>query len=154
MENKMAEVAKLLGVELGEEFWLADCKMGYERIRCKYKITAEGLQRKYYFEGASWSSSTLLLDILTGRYEVVKKAISILDDAEKRYLSAVIKPFRSRVRWIRKYYLSCQEFIQICVFNDNESLDWMTFELPYFKRGTMYQGMKIDKRYTIQELGL
>lgn len=145
-ENKMAEVAKLLGVELNEEFGL---KNSYFR----YKFTIKGLRKRYHTE-EEWGYSAMLDDLLLGRVEIVKIAESILDDAEKRYLSAVIKPFRLRVRWIRKYYLSCQEFIQICVFNDNESLDWMTFELPYFKRGTMYQGMKIDKRYTIQELGL
>lgn len=145
-ENKMAEVAKLLGVELGEEFSLKNSNF-------RYMLTTFGL-RKRHSTLEVWVNSSMLDDLLLGKVEIVKIAESILDDAEKRYLSAVIKPFRLRVRWIRKYYLSCQEFIQICVFNDNESLDWMTFELPYFKRGTMYQGMKIDKRYTIQELGL
>lgn len=145
-ENKMAEVAKLFGVELNEEF-------GLKNSNFRYKLTTYGL-RKRHITLEEWTNSIMLDDLLLGKVEIVKIANSILDGAEKRYLSAVIKPFRSRVKWIRKYYLSCQEFIQICVFNGDETLNWMTFDLPYFKRGTMYQGMETDKRYTIQQLGL
>ena len=35
-ENKMSEVAKLLGLELNEEFKI-------EGYRCKYKLTNDGL---------------------------------------------------------------------------------------------------------------
>lgn len=146
MENKMAEVAKLLGVELGEDFTLKNSNY-------IYKVTKFGLVKRSRNDSL-FVGSSMLDDLLLGKFTIIKIPKKILDSAEKKYLSAVIKPFRSRVRWIRKYYLSCQEFIQICVYNGNEALDWMTFELPYFKRGTMYQGMQIDKRYTIQELGL
>lgn len=149
MENKMAEVAKLLGLKLEEEFTIKGVNSSY-----RFKLTAAGLMSSWR-NSSKWNSSGLLEEFITGHYQISKeKANSVLDPAEKRYLSQVIKPFRSRVNWIRKQYLSCYEFIQICVFNGDEALDWMTFNLPYFKRGTMYQGMEIDKRYTIQQLGL
>lgn len=153
MENKMKEVAKLLGVELGEVFYLADCKMGYERIRCKYKITNLGLERKYLFEGAKWSSSTLLLDILTGRYEVIKTAISILDAAEKRYLTNIIKPFKDQVIAIAKRSANYGEFIDIMI-NEGDIGDCGNIYLPYFKPGKMYKGMKVNREYTLEQLGL
>lgn len=74
----------------------------------------------------------------------------ILDDAEKRYLSAVIRPFRKRVDSIIKISdpLSYdKEYIFI-------KLDEDSFSLPYFKIGTMYQGMELEKVYTLEELGL
>ena len=73
----------------------------------------------------------------------------ILDDAEKRYLSAVIKPFRSEKLEIVKH--------STC----NGSEEWLnfvsekgSFYLPNFKTGTMYKGMKQGKHYTLEELGL
>ena len=74
----------------------------------------------------------------------------ILDDVEKRYLSAVIRPFRKRVDSIIKIsdpLGSAKEYIFI-------KLDEDSFSLPYFKTGTMYQGMELEKVYTLEELGL
>ena len=74
----------------------------------------------------------------------------ILDDVEKAYLSAVIKPFREDVRYIEKINHSC--------LNDKQYLrielpgDYCT--LPLFEKGTMYKGMEVNKRYTLEELGL
>lgn len=74
----------------------------------------------------------------------------ILNDAEKEYLSAVIKPFRNRVDYIMKEENICSstEFIHIDL-SDGDIADF-----PNFKAGTMYKGMEIDKSYTLQELGL
>ncbi len=74
----------------------------------------------------------------------------ILDDVEKKYLSAVIKPFRDKVKYMLKN--SCnEEFISI-VLEDKERREYFNF--PYFKKGTMYQGMEAGKEYTLEELGL
>lgn len=73
----------------------------------------------------------------------------ILTDKEKAYLSAVIKPFRDRVKYIVKYIYSTEnEFLTICLKNDKDIM------LPNFIRRTMYKGMKTDKEYTLEELGL
>ena len=71
----------------------------------------------------------------------------ILDDAEKRYLSAVIRPFRDRVKYIKKIDCACEEYIHIQL-----NRDWII--LPHFRTGTMYKGMKPDHAYTLEELGL
>ena len=153
-ENKMSEVAKLLNVKIGEEFWLSDSKNGYERIRCKYKITSGGLERKYYYEGAAWGSSALLEDIITGRYEVVKiNPISVLDAAEKKYISRVIKPFKDYVIAIAKRSANYGEFIDIMI-DEGEIGDCGNIYLPYFKPGKMYQGMKVNREYTLEQLDL
>ena len=73
----------------------------------------------------------------------------ILDDVEKAYLSAVIKPFRNKVECIVKYMFSEEkEFLAICLHNGEE------ITLPIFIRRTMYKGMKSRKEYTLEELGL
>lgn len=74
----------------------------------------------------------------------------ILTDSEREYLEAVIKPFRSRVKYIVKC-ISHNEFkqrIQIVLYDG-----YCTY-LPYFKANTMYKGMETDKNYTLKELGL
>ena len=71
----------------------------------------------------------------------------ILDDAEKEYLKAVIKPFRDKVKCILKCSNS-GEWIAIKIINDT------TINFPYFEKGTMYQGMELNRKYTLEELGL
>lgn len=75
----------------------------------------------------------------------------ILDEVEKEYLRAVIKPFRKKVRSIAKFpsldYLN-KEYI--CI----KMLDYNSVYLPCFKKNTMYKGMISGKEYTLEELGL
>ena len=74
----------------------------------------------------------------------------ILDEKEKAYLSAVIKPFRERIKYIRKINHSSvnnDQFLCIVLVNDRCGL-------PNFKKGTMYKGMEEDRDYTLEELGL
>ena len=81
----------------------------------------------------------------------------ILDEEEKKYLSAVIKPFRDRVVYICKVEGDeCSQFISIKAKkydydeeNSNEYID-----LPYFREDTMYVNMELGKEYTLEELGL
>ena len=76
----------------------------------------------------------------------------ILDDVEKEYLSAVIKPFREKVSYISKLekaYPETDQFIKITLINGEYVC------LPYFTRKSrMYIGMKQWRHYTLQELGL
>ena len=84
-----------------------------------------------------------------GDYDYIKciKKEEILDDIEKEYLSAVIKPFRDRVKYIQKKHNNVCEYITICVIGESVSF-------PYFKKGTMYKNMKINKKYSLVELEL
>lgn len=77
----------------------------------------------------------------------------ILDDAEKRYLSAVIRPFRDSIRCISKRSLGNIE--NILIFYDATAAGYEKYiELPYFKKGTMYKGMESNRDYTLEDLGL
>lgn len=80
---------------------------------------------------------------------VYESKAEILDEAEKRYLKAVIRPFRDRIKYICKSVsdFGKYEYIKANLCND-------TLVLPDFKPNTMYKGMKTDKQYTLEELGL
>lgn len=87
----------------------------------------------------------------TGYKTVYEAKKEILDEEEKKYLSAVIKPFKNRVEYIIKRLSSrnsTAEYIVIKLIND----DYIT--LPYFDKRTMYKGMELGKEYTLKELGL
>ena len=144
MENKMSEVAKLLGVKLNEEF-------GLKNSNFRYKLTTYGLRKRYHLV-QEWSDSSMLDDLLLGRVEIVKKAKSILDDAEKKYLSAVIKPFRNKVYAIAKYDDGDDNYYIQIMIKQNVYFEYIDF--PYFKKGTMYKGMELKKEYLLEELGL
>lgn len=82
------------------------------------------------------------------RPQTIYEFKEVLDVKEKEYLSAVIRPFKGRVDYIKKMDITGKEFICIYLKNDED------IDFPYFKKGTMYKGMKLDRRYTLKELGL
>ena len=146
-ENKINEVAKLLGLELEEEFKV-------EGFPHKYKLSENGLVSwSDYWK--SWVSSDIIEELLTGESELVKIPKSILDDAEKEYLSNVIKPFRYMVVSIKKLADNPCNYYRIAIKKVSQAyIGDETIYLPYFKGGTRYNGMEIDKEYTLAELGL
>lgn len=83
------------------------------------------------------------------RVEEEKK--EILDKVEKNYLTNVIKPFKKRFKGISKIespiFPAEKEVLQIQLNNDE-------IILPYFEKGTMYKEMELNKRYTLEELGI
>lgn len=84
------------------------------------------------------------------KYETIyKREEPILDDKEKEYLGNVIRPFRNEVTYIVKkiYTHREKEYIAINLKND-------TSYLPNFKKDTMYKNMELQKKYTLEELGL
>ena len=74
----------------------------------------------------------------------------ILDDVEKEYLSAVIKPFRKMIAYIVK----AQDFDggKQCIRIILQNGDGMYF--PYFDDDSMYKGMEVNKEYSLEELDL
>lgn len=87
----------------------------------------------------------------TGTIEVENGFIQekeILDETEKRYLKAVIRPFKDKIIYISKETDFSREYY-IYIDLDDDSIC-----LPNFKKGTMYNGMEEDKKYTLKELGL
>ena len=76
----------------------------------------------------------------------------ILDEIEKRYLRGVIRPFRDKVKTIRKTDNTMNG-------KDNEYLtitlkEEPNMDFPNFEPNTMYKGMELYKEYTLKELGL
>ena len=85
-----------------------------------------------------------------GNWLEEKYVPKILDDVEKAYLSAVIKPFRDRVKYIKKIDKYCSNSKELLYI----ALPYEDLIFPLFKKGTMYKGMEANKRYTLEELGL
>ena len=145
MENKMAEVAKLLGVELGDEFNIKDSSF-------VFKLTEKGMQSKYKTEG-KWYDSGMLESLLSGKYQIIRSPRLILDKAEQEYLSSLIKPFRNSILCIAKVCDDFGEHIEI-YHKHYTGKDYQgVIVLPDFRPGTMYKAMKY-KAYTLEELGL
>lgn len=143
--NYMEQVAKMIGVKLDEEFKVKNGNI-------IYKINTNGL---FYLNiDKEWvTASYMLMLILAGQKEIVKK--SILTEDEREYLINVIKPFRNKVISITKldseemngYEYICIEHREVCNVR-------YYITLPCFKNGSMYKGMEVDKEYSLEELGL
>lgn len=77
----------------------------------------------------------------------------ILDEEERKYLSAVIKPFKHRVQYIYKANVETHfEMINIVIKSINGSPEYIL--LPLFAKYAMYRNMKTYRKYTLEELGL
>ena len=77
---------------------------------------------------------------------------SILNDKEREYLAAVIRPFKKHVCTV------CKKYVQSCSGLNYEyivvKLGTERWGFPKFVEGTMYKGMELDKEYSLEELGL
>lgn len=78
-----------------------------------------------------------------------------MDEGERKYLEAVLAPFKNRVAHIEKEYSTrivwCKpnsERISVKIGTGDFIL------LPWFDKGTMYKGMVANCEYTPKELGL
>ena len=143
--NYMKEVAKLLELELGEEFKLKD-KGGY--FNTHFALTENGLENI----GDKIVYQNLLECILKGRYDIVKIPKAVLTDKEREYLSQVIRPWKEKVASIAKFEDS---------FDDEGEKECIVIKtgsdaviLPFFKKGTMYKGIEVGKKYSLEDLGL
>ena len=135
-ENKMKQVAELLGVEMYKPF-----NIKVDRYN-PFIFNNDGL-----FDCEDCSRAELLISLLNGTYEIEQ---SILTEKEKCYLENVLRPFKDKVTFIRKVceYSKNQEYIHIGIKNDFD------IDFPNFQQGTMYKGMELNKAYTLEKLGL
>ena len=83
---------------------------------------------------------------------VYESKAEILDEAEKRYLRGVIRPFRDRVKYIQKFTFSTGK-AKITIKTEKDNDTWYVSS-PLFEIDSMYKNMKPDKEYTLEELGL
>lgn len=79
-----------------------------------------------------------------------------LDNIEKRYIKDFIRPFRDDIRYIKKistplYTPQSREQIKVIYYKNSIMGEIL---LPPFPKNSMYKGMKLDKEYTLGELGI
>lgn len=122
--------------------WLECRNCIFNHVNCSYSDSED-----------SWINNKDLYSDKLLNQEVEIEIPDILDEKEKEYLSSVIKPFRDRVNYIKKNKLHDKYFIVINIYSDFtiEKTDYI--DLPFFKND-MYQGMELDKEYTLADLGL
>ena len=109
---------------------------------------------------SGWASGLCIENFSKDWWEEYKEPI--LDEKEKEYLSAVIKPFKDRVCYIQKVKTTNSDnqfiFIRVkrydCEENERESTKYEDIDLPYFRENTMYKNMEGNKKYSLKELGL
>lgn len=82
-------------------------------------------------------------------YKTVYENKEILDDIEKEYLRNIIKPFRDRVKAISLITSGGKGYCYINIKLKDENI-----YLPNFEINTMYKGMKPEKEYGLEELGI
>lgn len=112
-----------------------DCNLDIKNDNCilnKLIVTIDALEKKYLLEHKE----------------------KILTKSEKDYLSSILHPFRKIIVIVSKHRLNNDfEYIAIRVKSLKEDEEEnMCF--PAFKIGTMYKGMELDKKYSLEELGL
>lgn len=87
------------------------------------------------------------------KYETVfKRKEEILDETEKRYLASVIRPWRDIVDYIAKLRSVEQNGIKEYIVIFTVENDKIVF--PEFEADTMYKEMEVNKKYSLEELGL
>ena len=126
-----------------EKYDLRDISYDLEVDRGGYDFVIYYTSMEIYRE--FFSGSISICSAFTKSLEEEYKP-NILEEKEKEYLAAVIKPFRERIECVKKI-VHKREFLKI--FLEEESIAF-----PYFEKGTMYKGMEEGRGYTLEELGL
>ena len=85
----------------------------------------------------------------------------ILSEKEKEYLKSIIRPFKDRVEYIdKKKGGNCTDsstfyYIAITIKSITSDCVNETMCFPFFEpESKMYEGMELNKEYTLKELGL
>lgn len=110
----------------------------YGRYTNEYSYQRTGLPYKHIFKAVTWEGGP------------IKFRGQILDDAERQYLTVVLRPL-TKVRCIikaRSPIYQEREYLGV----NFETGEIMVF--PFFEEETMYKGMKADKAYKPEELGI
>ena len=77
-----------------------------------------------------------------------------LTHKEREYLKLVFKPFANNILYVRKrqsYVIDDIEYIEVVTCKGGMTT---STAFPDFKRGTMYNEMKPETKYTLKELGI
>lgn len=133
--------------------WLIEKGYQFSDVIIKYSDTDN--RRKFIILVKNEKVDEFSLDSDTTSLYAFKRWLgmerNILNDAERRYLAGVIKPFRYEIKSVEKIRDWPKSLDRICFYMKNYEDVWY---LPAFKVETMYKGMEVDKEYTVEELGL
>ncbi len=120
------------------------CNYGFNEDNCGYDFLL--LNPYYYFEENEKDF------IIKNKDKKIKLTLEveepILTEKERKYLSGVVAPFRGNVCYIKKEE---DHFgFQIIINHDDGDLYF-----PHFmEENEMYENMKLNKEYTLEELDL
>ena len=145
-------IANYFGLDVGTVFQVEGFP-GY------FKFDHENilLRRDDYMDPDEWLTLNeyILADLITGRRHI--KPRELLTDAERAHIKSVIEPYGYDVWDIRKVQNS-QDTQKIVITYDygraRDPLDSFEVSLPFFDNDTMFTGMKLNKDYTLEELGI
>ena len=73
----------------------------------------------------------------------------LLTPKEREYLKFVFRPFASDIMYVRKQRMRSDDTEYIAARTYKDSIIF-----PYFTKGIMYKGMKLEVKYTLKELGI
>lgn len=105
--------------------------------------------------GPSWVKHKNLYSDNFLDQEIEIEIKDVLDEVEKKYLKSIIRPFKDRVEYIEKKSIGTLYFIAISIKSIAIDCSIETIYLPYFEpKSKMYEGMELNKEYTLKELGL
>ncbi len=111
-------------------------------------VMFDKIKKNYDSNIRSSYGQTYADDILDWMSQPYKECI--LNDTEREYLSAVIRPFREEVDTISKFSNWRDEAQYIYI-----SMKTSTYcTLPFFPKNTMYKSMEVGRHYSLKELGL
>lgn len=158
----MNRIKEIFGVEPGEKFDIYQTELCFNKTG-DIEISVNEAFRDNRLYNCSFNKNEILhvpyatdfatlivlTELITGEAKIIKHKKPILDDVEKRYLGNIIKPFK--VEFIAKIHETYHNRYYICIKVEDEN----PIYLPYFPADSeMYKGMKEDKEYTPEELGL
>lgn len=90
------------------------------------------------------------LKFTTEDRELLWERKEILNGKEKEYLSSYIKPFKDRVKNIKKWYdNNSDKYLISAEYKDGS----FPTNFPFLEE-KMYKNMEVDRAYTLEELGL
>ena len=99
-------------------------------------------------------SDVLFKNVTWGNSPIRFRDDEPLTSKEREYLKLVFKPFANDILYVRKrqsYVIDDIEYIAAVTCKDGKT---SAISFPYFKKGTMYKGMKPETKYTLKELGI
>lgn len=158
-QNKleMKQIVKVLADNFEDIVWSNGNKLNQLPIIARHN---DGylliIDKKLYLSDACETDKCLLLSFGQFNNLIVElnREQPILDEVEKKYLWNIVKPFKDRVVCITKNKLYEYEYLAITIVKVESYSKFNTFYLPDFVPNTMYKGMKLNKDYTLKELGL